>query len=189
MKICTGRKGGGNPRKFPCRISRWRSFCIELRRIFIGRVIYFINCSVFFEFWRRLVFFRESRFSIDAIFYRKNEDSGNLVTESSDWVVQRSWRVHLVYLCGFDCLNDDTSSVVSIVFRILENVTFDGLHYCNPPFAFAFHRDSYPVWKYLHFLVHIIYPNTINYFAFVSLDYFIHLIILSDFSTLPILKL
>lgn len=27
------------------------------------------------------------------------------------------------------------------------------------------------------------------YFAFVSLDYFIHLIILSDFSTLPILKL
>lgn len=30
------------------------------------------------------MFFRESRFSIDAIFYRKNEDSGNLVTESSD---------------------------------------------------------------------------------------------------------
>lgn len=44
----------------------------------------------------------------------------------------------------------------SIVFRILENVTFDGLHYCSPPFTFAFHRDSYHVWKYLHFLVRIV---------------------------------
>lgn len=34
-----------------------------------------------------------------------------------------------------------------------------------------------------------IYPNTINYFTFVSLDYFSHLIILSDFYTIPILKL
>lgn len=38
-------------------------------------------------------------------------------------------------------------------------------------------------------IIHIIYPNTINYFTFVSLDYFSHLIILSDFYTIPILKL
>lgn len=30
------------------------------------------------------MFFRESRFFDHAIFYRKNEDPGNLVTESSD---------------------------------------------------------------------------------------------------------
>lgn len=38
-------------------------------------------------------------------------------------------------------------------------------------------------------LYNIIYLNTINYFAFVSLDYFSHLIIPSDFYTIPILKL
>lgn len=118
MKICTGRKGEGggqNPWKLACRISRWRSFRSSYGEFLSGEW-YLINCSIIFQILKDVsVFFFFSEkvdFSIRAIFYRKNEDPGNLVTESSDRVVQRSWRVHLVYLCGFDRLNDDTSSLV-----------------------------------------------------------------------------
>lgn len=118
MKICTGRKGGGGGGRI---LENLHAESLDEDRF--DRVMenfYWASDTwsivrLFFKFWRMLAFFFFSEkvdFSIRAIFYRKNEDPGNLVTESSDRVVQRSWRVHLVYLCGFDRLNDDTSSLV-----------------------------------------------------------------------------
>lgn len=111
---------------------------------------------LFFKFWRMLAFFfffRESRFFDSCDFLQEEWRSWELgyrVFWSSRSTIVKSSSSVFVWVWSFERWYFVTCS---IVFRILENVTFDGLHYCIPSFAFSFHKDSYPLWKYLHFLV------------------------------------
>lgn len=150
-----GEGGGQNPWKLACRISRWRSFRSSYGEFLLGEW-YLINCSIIFQILKDVsVFFflRESIFFDSCDFLQEEWRSWELgyrVFWSSRSTIVKSSSSVFVWVWSFERWYFVTCS---IVFRILENVTFDGLHYCIPSFAFSFHKDSYPLWKYLHFLV------------------------------------
>lgn len=126
---------------------------IELWRIFIARVILHQLFDIF-QILKDVSVLEKVDFR--PFFYRRNEESWELgyrVFWSSRSTIVKSSSSGFVWVWLFERWYFVSCS---IVFRILENVTFDGLHYCSPPFTFAFHRDSYHVWKYLHFLVRIV---------------------------------
>lgn len=165
MKICTGRKGGGggqNPWKLACRISRWRSFRSSYGEFLLGEW-YLINCSIIFQILKDVsvfFFFRESRFFDSCDFLQEEWRSWELgyrVFWSSRSTIVKSSSSVFVWVWSFERWYFVTCS---IVFRILENVTFDGLHYCTPSFAFSFHKDSHSCVKVSAFPCIILYIST-----------------------------
>lgn len=166
MKICTGRKGGGggqNPWKLACRISRWRSFRSSYGEFLLGEW-YLINCSIIFQILKDvsvfLFFFRESRFFDSCDFLQEEWRSWELgyrVFWSSRSTIVKSSSSVFVWVWSFERWYFVTCS---IVFRILENVTFDGLHYCTPSFAFSFYKDSHSCVKVSAFPCIILYIST-----------------------------
>lgn len=165
MKICTGRKGGGggqNPWKLACRISRWRSFRSSYGEFLLGEW-YLINCSIIFQILKDVsvfFFFRESRFFDSCDFLQEEWRSWELgyrVFWSSRSTIVKSSSSVFVWVWSFERWYFVTCS---IVFRILENVTFDGLHYCTPSFAFSFYKDSHSCVKVSAFPCIILYIST-----------------------------
>lgn len=161
MKICTGRKGGGGGGRI---LENLHAESLDEDRF--DRVMenfYWASDTwsivrLFFKFWRMLAFFFFRENSCDFLQEEwRSWELGYRVFWSSRSTIVKSSSSVFVWVWSFERWYFVTCS---IVFRILENVTFDGLHYCTPSFAFSFHKDSHSCVKVSAFPCIILYIST-----------------------------